>query len=145
MPISKRLKRNGLTPRQQRFVSVYLETLNASEAARQSGYKGERADQAGNRMLSYPVVKAEIDKRLSLAIEGAKAGLKKRILDELETEAFQDGLIEDAGPHGRITKANPNKMKALELLAKYAKLLEEVAPVNNTFVIQWPNGSNPPA
>ena len=33
-------KKKKLTPKQQRFVSEYLKTGNATEAARRAGYKG---------------------------------------------------------------------------------------------------------
>lgn len=40
-----------LTPRQRRFVEAYLQTWNASEAARRAGYKGD-ANTIGPRLLA---------------------------------------------------------------------------------------------
>lgn len=129
MDKAKRIvKRHGLTPRQQRFVSAYLANgLNSSEAARASGYKGNNANVVGPRMLAAVGIQNAIKERLGKIMGSEFETVKHRILVELQKEAFEsESLIEDVGPKGgTITKANPNKMKALELLAKYAGLLVE--------------------
>lgn len=126
-PLKPGIKRRGLTPREQRFVSIYLKDLNASEAARATGYKGDRADQAGHRIKSRPVVKAEIDRQLSIAMGADLSTVKHRILAELQKEAFESDTIVSmqVGEDSQIDRYNPAKMKALELLAKYAGLLIE--------------------
>lgn len=123
MPISKHLKRNGLTPRQQRFVGAYLETLNASQAAREAGYKGNRAHYAGRRYKANPAIKAHIEKELSRLREADVESWKARILNLWETISTDEKLpIRD-------------RLRASELAAKYAKLLEEAAPVVNNITI----------
>lgn len=68
-------KKKKLTPKQQRFVSEYLKTGNATEAARRAGYKGNdnTLAQVGNENLRKPNVvelikskEAERSKRLEL-------------------------------------------------------------------------------
>lgn len=68
-------KKKKLTPKQQRFVSEYLKTGNATEAARRAGYKGSdnTLAQVGNENLRKPNVvelikskEAERSKRLEL-------------------------------------------------------------------------------
>ena len=68
-------KGEKLTPKQQIFVSEYLKTGNATEAARRAGYKGNdnTLGQVGNENLRKPKVvelikskEAERSKRLEL-------------------------------------------------------------------------------
>lgn len=53
-----------LTEKQRRFVDYYIETGNASEAARRAGYSERIANRIGTENLSKPVIKAAIDARL---------------------------------------------------------------------------------
>jgi phage terminase small subunit len=125
-----------MNERRKAFIAAYLITLNASEAARQAGYK-TRANVAGQRLLTNADIKAEISKRLSETMAAEKDGLKRRIVNELEQEAFAESTFTDETAKGTVTRANPNKLKALELLAKYAKLLED-APANTNVFISYP-------
>lgn len=51
-----------LTEKQQRFVDYYIETGNASEAARKAGYSKCIANRIGTENLSKPVIKLAIGK-----------------------------------------------------------------------------------
>lgn len=140
-------KRNGLTPRQQKFCREYLKSLNASEAVRACGYKGENAHVVGPRMLSNVRIQAEVKKRLAEAMGSEFGGLKKRILDELTAEAFSDSVIEITTENGaKFMRHNPSKFKALELLAKYAGILTERVEITGkdggAIEIRWPDDSN---
>ena len=53
-----------LTEKQRRFVDYYVETGNASEAARRAGYAEKAAYRTGAENLRKPQVKAAIDARL---------------------------------------------------------------------------------
>ena len=53
-----------LTEKQQRFVDYYVETGNASEAARRAGYAEKAAYRTGSENLRKPQVKTAIDARL---------------------------------------------------------------------------------
>lgn len=131
------MKERPQNERRKRFISEYLQCLNASEAARRAGYK-TRANVAGQRLLTNADIKTEISRRISEAMGAEKDGLKRRIVDELEKEAFAESTFTDETKGGTITRANPNKLKALELLAKYAKLLEDV-PANTNVFINYPS------
>jgi len=122
-----KVKRHGLTPRQQKFVNTYLLTLNASEAARAAGYKGDSADSIGAKLKSHGVVKHSIDKALSQIFASDLTTIKHKVLVELQKEAFESSsFIEDVNAHGgTVTKPNTSKLKALELLAKYLGMLTE--------------------
>ena len=53
-----------LTEKQKRFIDYYIETGNASEAARRAGYSEKTAGWIGQENLQKPTIKAAIDARL---------------------------------------------------------------------------------
>lgn len=53
-----------LTEKQKRFVDYYVETGNASEAARRAGYSERTCRVTGLENLTKPAIKAAIDARL---------------------------------------------------------------------------------
>ncbi len=141
-------KRHGLTPRQRRFVSAYLINLNASEAARASGYKGKNADVVGDRIKRHPLVRVGIDKALSEAMGADASTLKHKVLEELQKEAFEAETIVSmqTGEDSTVDRYNPAKMKALELLAKYGGLLiekhEHTGKDGGPIEMKWPDDPN---
>lgn len=73
-------KGNQLTDRQRLFVDAYLETLNATEAARRAGYqaKSEGVFRAiGHENLTKPNLKAIIDERLKRSTMSADEVLQR--------------------------------------------------------------------
>ncbi len=115
-----------LTGRRKKFVYHYLKDgQNASEAARKAGYSEKYAADIGSRLLKKESIKVYIDNELSEAFGAEKAGLKRRILDELQSEAFAESVYYDETKGGTVTRPNASKMKALELLAKYLGMLIE--------------------
>lgn len=117
-----------MKPSHRRFCYHYLKTLNASEAARLAGYKG-RADVIGARLLVNVRIKSAIEKALNDAIAGDKATIKRRVLTELQAEAFN--------PDSR------HRIKALELLSKYSDILSDKVTLqgdaNAPLIIKWPD------
>lgn len=55
-------KKQKLTPKQQRFVSEYLKTGNAGEAARRAGYSEKYAAQNADKLLKSTNVARAIEK-----------------------------------------------------------------------------------
>lgn len=55
----------NLTPKQKAFADAYIETGNASEAARRAGYSEKTAKQMGSENLAKPDVSAYIKSRLA--------------------------------------------------------------------------------
>lgn len=49
-----------LTPKERLFVCAYIETGNASESARRSGYSGKRSNEAGYQILTKPHIRAAV-------------------------------------------------------------------------------------
>ena len=55
----------NLTEKQNRFVDFYIETGNATEAAKKAGYRESTARFTGSENLTKPNIKAAIDVRLA--------------------------------------------------------------------------------
>lgn len=55
-------KKQKLTPKQQRFVSEYLKTANAGEAARRAGYSEKYAAQNADKLLKSTNVARAIER-----------------------------------------------------------------------------------
>lgn len=55
----------NLTPKQKAFADAYIETGNASEAARRAGYSEKTAGAIGGENLEKPAIKAYIKERLA--------------------------------------------------------------------------------
>ncbi|EGS36255.1 terminase small subunit [Megasphaera sp. UPII 135-E] len=53
-----------LTEKQERFIDYYIETNNASEAARLAGYSKRTAKSMGSENLTKPAIQQAIEKRL---------------------------------------------------------------------------------
>ena len=73
-------KSQGLPARHRRFAVAYLLNLNATDAARKAGYKGENLSAIGSRLLRREPVKRFIGERLAQAMDGDTVILKAQIL-----------------------------------------------------------------
>lgn len=124
----------------KRFCHYYLKDFNASEAARKAGFSERWAADIGSRLLKRESIKVYISQSIEAAIGAEKSELKHRILEELKSEAFegQSAFTVKDIEGNELYRTNPAKMKALELLAKYAKLLED-APANTNVFINYPS------
>ena len=65
-----------LTNKQRLFIDYYLQSFNASEAARKAGYSERTARQIGQENLTKPDIQAEIQERLSEVHMSAEEALK---------------------------------------------------------------------
>lgn len=77
-----------MTPKQLLFVAAFMANneMNAAQAAKAAGCKGVNA---GQQMLSNPLVQAEIGKRLREIIDGKKLE-REAVLAQLKTALFLD-------------------------------------------------------
>ncbi|TXH17841.1 MAG: terminase small subunit [Hyphomicrobiaceae bacterium] len=79
----------GLNERQKLFVAEYVKDLNATQAAIRAGYSNKTAKQAGQRLLTFVDVKAEILAATKQKQEAAgvdAAWLLKRLATEAEAD-----------------------------------------------------------
>lgn len=65
-----------LTNKQRLFIDYYLQSFNASDAARKAGYSEKTARQIGQENLSKPDIQGEIQSRLSEVHMSAEEALK---------------------------------------------------------------------
>lgn len=82
-----------LTEKQRRFVDYYVETGNASEAARRAGYSEKTAGWIGQENLQKPTIKAAIDARLR-ELEGKRIANAAEVLEFL-TSALRGEVTDE--------------------------------------------------
>ena len=120
-----------MTEKQKKFCIEYLKDLNATQAAIRAGYSKDTAKVIGCENLTKPDIKNHLDKQLNDIMEASKSSLKKRIVDELETMAFDPMTDEDS------KLRHSDKIKSIELLGKYAELFKDQITVNvDTAVVE---------
>ena len=124
-----------LTEKQRRFVDYYVETGNASEAARRAGYAEKAAYRTGSENLRKPQVKAAInarlkeleDKRIAKADEVMKF-LTSTLRGEVKEERVVVEGTGDGRSDARIIKVQVSARDRLEaaksLLKRYPMQLD---------------------
>ncbi len=126
-----------LTVKQRRFVDAYIETGNATEAAKKAGYRAKTAAVTGHENLRKPNVKNAITARLK-ELEDAQIADTREVLIHL-TSAMR-GEIEEEIPvvegcgngvsKSRIIKKHisaHDRLRAAEMLMKrYGLLLSDI-------------------
>lgn len=119
---------DGLTLRQERFVSAYLLEPNATQAAIAAGYSAKSAGARGAVLLAMPAVKTALAQRSerSLAKVDASVG---RIVRELAAIGFSDvtQIFEDseAGLRIRPLAQWPAEMRACVSTIKTRRVVVE--------------------
>ncbi len=128
-----------LTEKQKRFVDFYIQTGNASEAARLAGYNPKSAGSIGQENLKKPEIKNAIDARLK-QLESERVAKDKEILEFL-TAVMRGEVIESIPTqigtgngvfHAELLKKPPNvkdRLKAAEILSKINGLFNEKTEV----------------
>ncbi|MGL5713701.1 MAG: terminase small subunit [Paraclostridium sp.] len=128
-----------LTLRQQKFCDFYLETGNASEAARMAGYKGKNLNNMASENLAKPYIKQYLDSRLKELESKRVASVSEimefytNVLRGKETDAFGldvgiDSRIKAAEQLGKrlgmgaTSREHELKLKSLELEIKKKEL-----------------------
>lgn len=140
----------SLTEKQKRFVDFYIETGNATEAARKAGYASKAAYATGAENLRKPQIKAAIDARLK-ELEDSRIAKADEVLKFLTAtlrsqvtephvivEGTGDGCSEakviETGPSVRdrieaaknLLKRYPTEMDSKEQKLRLAKLEQEL-------------------
>lgn len=94
----------ALSPRRRAFVDAYLETGNASEAARRAGYR-RRPGAQGPRLVANGAIQAALEERARPTEDRRIAGAQE-VLEQLTT------IARDTSLEAR------DRIRALELLGK---------------------------
>ena len=117
-----------LTVKQRRFIDYYIQSGNASEAARKAGYSPKTAYSMGVENLRKPQVQAAIQTRLA-ELDSERTADTKEILEYLTAVMRGDAeeeVVVNVGTGKGYSQAQKNKaqvsakerIKAAELLAK---------------------------
>lgn len=124
-----------LTEKQRRFVDYYVETGNASEAARRAGYSKKTAGWIGQENLQKPTIKAAVDARLR-ELEGQRIAKADEVMQFLTStlrgEVKEERVVVEGTGEGRsdarIIKVQVSARDRLEaaksLLKRYPMQLD---------------------
>lgn len=138
------MKKRKLTEKQKRFIDYYIETGNATEAARRAGYSEKTAKQIGSENLTKldffikEGLKELEDKRIA-KVEEVLKHLTAAMRGEIEEEVVVVEGIGEGASRAKIVKKQisaKERIKAAELLGKrYALFTEKVDIEGNMGVV----------
>ncbi|MGG0794656.1 terminase small subunit [Brevibacillus laterosporus] len=122
-----------LTPKQQAFADYYIQTGNATEAARKAGYSDKTAKEVGYENLTKPHIKAYIDERMAVK-DAERIASQDEVLEFLTnvmrgkvTEKIPLGLGMGEQMLAKNELQGKDRIKAAELIGKrYGLWVEKV-------------------
>lgn len=125
----------NLTPKQKAFADAFIETGNASEAARRAGYSEKTAKQMGSENLAKPDVSAYISERMN-ALEAQRVASADEVMrffssvmrGEVKDQFGLDASLQDRLNAGRelMKRYAAVKNSADNEMSKLDRLLAEV-------------------
>ena len=128
-----------LTEKQKRFADYYIETGNATEAARRAGYKGKNLNNVASENLAKVGVKSYIDEKLKIMQDERTASAKevlefltKSMRGELDEEIVVVEGTGDGTSEARKIKKQiglRERIKSAELLGKRYRLFTDKVEV----------------
>lgn len=141
-----------LTEKQKRFVDYYLETGNATEAARRAGYSVRTAHSIADENLKKPAISQILEKRLK-EMESARIAQASEVLQYLTSvmrgkSTSEVVVVEATGDFlskARHVKKAPDEkeqLRAAELLAKRYRLLTDNFNLDGNFQINFTGEEN---
>ena len=134
-----------LTPKQKAIAEYYIETGNATEAARKAGYKGKNLNRIASENLSKLDIKSYIDEKMK-ELESKRIAKAEEVLEYLTRvlrgeETEQVVVTENIGDfmsEARVIDKElsaKDKIKAAELLGKrYRLFVDKVEKDSNVNV-----------
>lgn len=109
-----------MNERQKRFVDFYVQTGNASEAARLAGYSKRIANRIGAENLSKPVIQSEIERRLD-ELKTQRTADTQEILEHLTSVIrgeVSEEVVTQSGKKFVAKVTERDRLKAAEMLLK---------------------------
>lgn len=120
-----------MTEKQSRFVDHYLQSGNASEAARQAGYSERTAYSIGSENLRKPEVSAAIEERLkSMASE--RIAETQEVLEHLTSVLrgeVTETVVTNSGKSFVVPVSEKDRIKAGEMILKVAGAFKDKVDV----------------
>lgn len=128
-----------LTEKQKRFIDYYIETGNATEAARKAGYKGKNLDVIGSQNLVK--LRKYIDEKLKQK-ESERIASQNEVLEFL-TRVMRGQEIEEvvgfteSGPiKEKKAPSTRDRVRAAELLGKRYMLFSDNVNITGSVGVQ---------
>jgi phage terminase small subunit len=103
-----------MTPKQQRFVQEYLVDLDATKAARRTGYKGAYVNKTAHELMGKPEIQAAIAK--------AQAERAVRVEDDADQVLTDLRRLGDAAEHEKKYDA---AIRTVELRGKHLGMFKD--------------------
>lgn len=134
-----------LTIKQQKFVNLFVELGNASEAARKAGYSVKYAARNSDRLQKHPKIAAAISARMK-ELEDASIAKAEEVLKHLTSvmrgEIQEEVIVVEGDGDGyssaKIMKkqiSEKDRLKAAELLAKRYGILTDKVKLDITPIV----------
>ena len=120
-----------MNERQKRFVDEYIQTANASEAARLAGYSKKTAYSIGEENLRKPEIKKAIDARLK-EMESQRVAKTQEILEHLTgviRGKVSEVVVTNSGKKFIVPVTEKDRLKAAEMLLKVQGAFREKVDV----------------
>lgn len=109
-----------MNERQKRFVDFYVQTGNASEAARLAGYSKRTAAVIGDENLKKPYIQREIERRLD-ELKSQRTADTQEILEHLTSVIrgeVSEEVVTNSGKKFVAKVTERDRLKAAEMLLK---------------------------
>lgn len=132
-----------LNARQKRFCDEYLISLNATDAAKKAGYKGNYVGQNADKLLKNTKIQSYLEKRLAekesalIADQDDILKLLTRIVMGEEQGTALVGVGQGAQEVEQVPPTNTEKIRAAEILGKYYKLFTDRQEIQLTGAVEF--------
>lgn len=133
----------SLNARQKRFCDEYLISLNATDAAKKAGYKGNYVGQNADKLLKNTKIQSYLEKRLAekesalIADQDDILKLLTRIVMGEEQGTALVGVGQGAQEVEQVPPTNTEKIRAAEILGKYYKLFTDRQEIQLTGAVEF--------
>ena len=133
----------SLNARQKRFCDEYLISLNATDAAKKAGYKGNYVGQNADKLLKNTKIQSYLEERLAekesalIADQDDILKLLTRIVMGEEQGTALVGIGQGAQEVEQVPPTNTEKIRAAEILGKYYKLFTDRQEIQLTGAVEF--------
>lgn len=128
-----------INERQRRFVDFYIQTANASEAARLAGYAGRTARITGAKLLSKTNIAAAIKERLK-ELEDERIIKTEKVLEHLSSVILgemTETVVTQSGKKFVVPVKENDRLKACEMILKVRGLFRDKVDVKVDSMAQF--------
>ncbi|MBR3499723.1 MAG: terminase small subunit [Selenomonadaceae bacterium] len=120
-----------MTEQQKRFVDFYIQTANATEAAKRAGYSPRTAYSSGQRLLKQDEIRRVIDERLD-GMESERIIQTEEILEHLSDVIrgrVTEVIVTPGGKKFSVPVRETDRLRAAETILKIRGLFRDKVDV----------------